>query len=109
MTPAEARRRLTDTLETLRSRQQKVENHLRNRNQEVPRDWEEAATHRENDEVLEFLDGHGRSEIEQIESALRRLDRGTYGQCARCEETIDPRRLDAIPFTALCTRCAASE
>lgn len=41
----------------------------------------------------------------QIRAALMRLDRGTYGLCAGCGGAIPPKRLDAIPWAALCVGC----
>lgn len=44
--------------------------------------------------------------LEQIDSALDRLDEGTYGQCQRCGKDIEAARLDAIPYTPFCAACA---
>ena len=44
--------------------------------------------------------------LEQVERALRRLDNGTYGICARCEEEISESRLNSRPEAHLCVRCA---
>lgn len=43
--------------------------------------------------------------LRQVEDALRRLKQGAYGLCARCEQEIDPARLDAIPYAILCIKC----
>jgi len=43
--------------------------------------------------------------LEQVRDALRRLDEGTYGKCESCGETIDPARLEALPYVTLCLRC----
>jgi DnaK suppressor protein len=40
-----------------------------------------------------------------IASALARMDEGSYGVCACCEEEIGLKRLRAIPWAALCIRC----
>jgi RNA polymerase-binding transcription factor DksA len=72
------------------------------------KDWDEQAIQRENDEVLDGLDETGRRELEGIEAALARLDAGTYGRCARCDETIPPARLAAAPAAATCADCAAA-
>jgi DnaK suppressor protein len=40
--------------------------------------------------------------LAQVEAALRRVDDGTYGICARCGRPIDEARLRAIPYTDLC-------
>lgn len=39
-----------------------------------------------------------------IETALRKIEAGTYGQCS-CGEMISAGRLKASPFTALCIDC----
>jgi DnaK suppressor protein len=44
--------------------------------------------------------------LELINEALDRMARGTYGQCAECGESISKPRLQAIPYTRHCIRCA---
>jgi len=43
--------------------------------------------------------------LDQVQRALARMDKGTYGVCERCGEEIDYARLKAIPYAALCIRC----
>lgn len=43
--------------------------------------------------------------LSQVESALERMEKGTYGFCQRCGEEIDYARLEAIPYATLCIRC----
>ncbi|MFN3280335.1 MAG: TraR/DksA family transcriptional regulator [Tabrizicola sp.] len=69
-------------------------------------DWEDLATEREGDEVLEATGQAGLAEISQIRAALARIENGTYGLCARCGEPIAEARLDALPWTPLCRSCA---
>lgn len=45
--------------------------------------------------------------LHQVEAALRRLDVGTYGSCARCGRPINPERLEALPYAAYCIDCQA--
>jgi RNA polymerase-binding protein DksA len=44
--------------------------------------------------------------LEEVESALLRLDAGTYGRCEICGEPIPPDRLQARPTASACIRCA---
>ena len=37
--------------------------------------------------------------------ALGRIADGTYGTCLQCEEKIQPKRLDAVPWTKYCIYC----
>ena len=71
------------------------------------RDWEELATEREDDEVLEGLGTAGQAEVARIRAALRRIEKGEYGICVECGEKIAEERLDLVPDTPLCRTCAA--
>jgi DnaK suppressor protein len=46
------------------------------------------------------------AQVETIHKALRNLAEGRYGVCQRCGESIDPERLEILPLTTLCVRCA---
>jgi len=43
--------------------------------------------------------------LSDVREALGRLDKGGYGVCEDCEESIPPRRLDAIPWARVCVKC----
>jgi len=43
--------------------------------------------------------------LNQIESALKRIENGTYGICEVCKKPIDEERLKAIPYATMCVRC----
>ena len=45
--------------------------------------------------------------LEHVEAALRKIELGTYGTCARCGKPISSARLEAQPATALCIECAS--
>lgn len=47
-----------------------------------------------------------RGRLRQVEESLARFEAGTYGICENCGREIDIARLEAIPYTALCMRCA---
>lgn len=70
------------------------------------RDWEDLATERETDEVLEGIGLSGQQEIRMIEAALQRITEGEYGYCAKCGARIAEERLDVVPFTPFCRDCA---
>ncbi|VVS96556.1 TraR/DksA C4-type zinc finger protein [Rhizobium sp. EC-SD404] len=70
------------------------------------RDLEDQAIQRENDEVLEEMGEAGVEELRQIEAALTRVEKGTYGVCTRCGERIDEQRLKTLPSTPFCVACA---
>jgi len=43
--------------------------------------------------------------LSDVREALGRLGKGEYGVCEDCEESIPPRRLDAIPWARVCVKC----
>jgi len=48
-----------------------------------------------------------RDQMAEIEHALHKFDRGTYGLCDNCGQPIDPARLEALPQASLCLSCKA--
>ncbi|PTV94479.1 TraR/DksA family transcriptional regulator [Rhodobacter aestuarii] len=71
------------------------------------KDWEEMATEREGDEVLEDLGAAAQNELRMIEAALTRMESDDYGYCVICGERIPEERLDLIPATPFCAEHAA--
>jgi DnaK suppressor protein len=51
------------------------------------------------------LRDRARKQLAEVEATLTRLDRGTFGRCARCGQPIAPERLEALPWAALCIEC----
>jgi DnaK suppressor protein len=45
--------------------------------------------------------------LAQVETALAKLDEGTYGQCEHCGQKISTARLTALPYATLCIDCQA--
>ena len=68
--------------------------------------FDEQAIEREPDEVDEQLEETVIHEIEMIKAALDRIEAGTYETCAACGGKISAKRLQALPYTALCIKCA---
>jgi RNA polymerase-binding transcription factor DksA len=69
-------------------------------------DFAEQATERENDDVLEEIGKETQLSIAHVKAALQRLDDDSYGICTSCGEEIAEGRLDALPETTLCVKCA---
>jgi RNA polymerase-binding transcription factor len=46
-----------------------------------------------------------RANLRWVDRALRKMDRGTYGDCERCGNPIAPERLEALPWAILCIDC----
>ena len=105
MDTATAKTRITARIAELNARLHVFEHEL---DAARPKDWEDAATERESDEVLEQLGSSGQAEIVLLEAALRRIEDGSYGICSTCGADILPERLEAVPYAVLCRKCAGA-
>ncbi len=76
------------------------------RHEGMSADWEEQATERENDEVLESLGNVSKQELLMIKHALKRIESGDYFHCSECGQDIPPSRLELLPFSTTCVQCA---
>jgi len=72
----------------------------------APLSWEDRASERQGDEVLETISRVDQKELRRINGALARIADGTYGMCLACGGEIAPKRLEAVPEAALCRNCA---
>jgi DnaK suppressor protein len=43
--------------------------------------------------------------LQLIREALDRIEDKSYGVCVNCENPIQPKRLEAVPWTRLCLQC----
>ena len=98
------RKRLEGRLEELSAKVREIRQDLR---EPVDPDFEERASEREEDEVLERLERSHLTEIEQITAAISRIETGSYGECATCGEMISNGRLESLPYALQCIDCAS--
>lgn len=56
--------------------------------------------------ILAILGEHDLEELEAINQALSRIETGTFGICRVCRRPISLRRLETLPETTLCSKCA---
>ncbi|MRX50512.1 TraR/DksA family transcriptional regulator [Paracoccus sp. S-4012] len=103
MTPATARDRLLARRAELIGNLAVIADQL---DDPMPRDWEDAASERQGDEVLSALGQAERAEVRRIDAALGRIEEGSYGTCVKCGDEIAPARLRALPDTPHCVNCA---
>ena len=76
------------------------------KHEDMSSNWTEQATERENDEVLESLGNASEQELVMINAALKRIDSGDYFSCILCGEEIPVSRLELLPFSSHCVKCA---
>jgi DnaK suppressor protein len=44
--------------------------------------------------------------LTEVNAALERIERGTFGRCENCGQEIPNKRLDALPHARYCVHCA---
>ena len=59
-------------------------------------------------EILFELSGNAHKTLDQIEAALRKIDKGIYGVCEYCRQPIPKKRIKALPFARYCINCQHS-
>ena len=99
------RAELVVRIDTLSRRADNIEADLR---KPGDRDSVERANEIQNDEVLDSLDDITLVEMAELRHAIERIDQGTYGRCEHCGRDIGYARLEALPGTASCVRCASA-
>jgi DnaK suppressor protein len=70
---------------------------------------EETAQKEAIEDVLATLDEKEQKDIQAINRALARIELGEYGSCEVCGKRIDEDRLEAIPWTSVCSEHAKTE
>ena len=96
----------------LETRQQQLRQMV-SRNQQDGRSADEEATQDIADRAAssytkEFLfsqSNNDRQLLQMVDSALARLREGTFGECVSCGKEINPKRLEAVPWTRHCIEC----
>jgi DnaK suppressor protein len=75
----------------------------------MPTDMADVGTDAFEQELTLNLLGNEKDVLEQIDAALERIEEGTYGRCEECGLAIAKARLDALPYAALCVKCASRQ
>jgi DnaK suppressor protein len=96
----------------LETRQQELRNMV-SRNQQDGRTADEEATQDIADRAAssytkEFLfsqSNNDRQLLLMVDGALARLREGSFGECVSCGKEINPKRLEAVPWTRHCIEC----
>ena len=84
-------------------------NEFRNSGTDRLSDTADLASNLIEDEIVMSIAQGEAKEIEQIDSALKKIKKGKYGNCENCGKSIHKQRLIAIPFVSLCIKCKEDE
>ncbi len=75
----------------------------------MPSEMADVGTDAFEQELTLGLLGNEEEVLQQIDAALQRINAGSYGTCEACSRAIAKARLDAIPYAALCVKCASRQ
>lgn len=84
------------------------DSNIQDKSDEV-RDSADIATDYYERELAIGLSESDRKKLQQVEQALDRIEKGSYGKCNECGCTIAVPRLEALPFAQLCIECQAKQ
>src|SRR5437763_6559213 len=94
--------------EILETRQAELVEVLRNRDaitiEKSPDALDEVQNAAERELAIRNLDRESQL-LRSVRGALARMQEGTYGVCLHCEEDINPKRLNAVPWAGYCIQC----
>lgn len=72
---------------------------------EVAQDSGDRAANSYTKEFLFHQSDDNRRILQLIEEALKRVDNGSYGLCVECQQDVQKKRLEAVPWARHCIEC----
>jgi DnaK suppressor protein len=99
------RDKLLDRREGLVGQVQEAEKYSRERDSEATQDPADMAANAYTKELLVSMSANDRQLLALVDEALERIETGEYGDCVHCNEPVQEKRLDAVPWARHCLRC----
>jgi len=99
------RKRLETRQQDLRRMVTRTQQDGRNADEDTAQDIADKAASSYNKEFLFHQSNADRQLLQMVESALARLREGSFGECISCGKEINPKRLEAVPWTRHCIEC----
>jgi DnaK suppressor protein len=99
------RDRLVTRREGLVGLVQEAEKSSRERDAEATQDPADMAANAYNKELLMSMTENDRSLLNLIDEALVRIENAEFGECVNCGDSMNEKRLEAIPWARYCIKC----
>src|SRR5258708_19624847 len=99
------RKRLETRQQDLRRMVTRTQQDGRNADENIAQDIADKAASSYNKEFLFHQSNADRQLLLMVETALARLREGSFGECISCGKEINPKRLEAVPWTPHCLQC----
>ena len=99
------KKKLEERQQELRRVVSRTEQDGRDADSEVAQDIADKAANSYNKEFLFHQSNNDRRLLQMVEGALARIREGNFGECISCGQEINPKRLEAVPWTRHCIEC----
>jgi RNA polymerase-binding transcription factor len=99
------RKRLLEKQQDLRRTVAKSEQDGRDVDEDATQDPADQAANSYTKEFLFHQSQDNHRILHLIEEALGRMENGSYGLCVECQEDVQPKRLEAVPWARHCIEC----
>jgi len=99
------KKRLETRQQELRRAVSRTQQDGRTADEDVAQDIADKAASSYNKEFLFHQSNNDRQLLMMVENALARIREGSFGECSSCGKEINPKRLEAVPWTRHCIEC----
>jgi DnaK suppressor protein len=99
------RKRLESRQQDLRRMVSRTQQDGRTVDEDSAQDIADRAASSYNKEFLFHQSNNDRQLLQMVEGALDRIREGNFGECISCGREINPKRLEAVPWTRHCIDC----
>jgi len=99
------KKRLDARQQELRRNVSRTQQDGRSSDEDSAQDIADKAASSYNKEFLFHQSNAERQLLQMVEGALSRIQDGSFGQCISCGKEINPKRLEAVPWTRHCIEC----
>ena len=99
------KKRLEERQQSLRKTVSRTEEDGRIADQDTAQDIADRAASSYTKEFLFSQSNNDRQLLQMVETALQRIREGSFGECSSCGNEINPKRLEAVPWTRYCIAC----
>ena len=99
------RKRLETRQQELRRTVSRTQQDGRSADEDTAQDIADRAASSYTKEFLFHQSNNDRQLLQMVESALSRIREGSFGECISCGKEINPKRLEAVPWTRHCIEC----
>jgi DnaK suppressor protein len=99
------KKRLETRQQELRRMVSRTQQDGRSADEDTAQDIADRAASSYTKEFLFHQSSNDRALLQMVEGALSRIREGSFGECISCGKEINPKRLEAVPWTRHCIEC----